>query len=338
MKKNVIIAVIGVFVLLGAVGAGLYLVKQNQEIRKKAAPSTSIILVPSATSVKINDTFTVDVNIDTGVNEVAGAELYVSYDASRIKATAMTAGTFLSEPNVLGPSIDNTQGSIFYSLNLAPGVLPKSGSGTLATITFQALQNGSSQIALTNETVVVAVGENGQNVLNNKIPTTITITSATNQLTSATASPTPTPTSNPGIGGLSATASPTPPTASGSASTFRVTNVKNGQELIDSTPTFIGKAPANSTISLTISPQALTGTVTATSTGVWSYTPSAPLPLGSYTLTAVSTNTLGATQTVTVGFSIVETASLPDTGIETPILIGGGLGIILLLIGGFILL
>jgi hypothetical protein len=198
--KNLIPIVILVLVLI-AVPLTLILTQSRQEIRQRASTTTSISLVPSVTTVSPNQTFTVNANINTGGEYVSGVTLTVKYDQTKVQVSNINkplANAFL--PNTDLVTIDNTNGTASITLlsqpNTSSGASPgtysggqKSGTGTLATITFIAKTATASPVPITLDaakTKAAALGANGNVIpVNGYINTQITIL----QLT-----PTPTPT------------------------------------------------------------------------------------------------------------------------------------------------
>jgi hypothetical protein len=85
----------------------------------------------------------------------------------------------------------------------------------------------------------------------------------------------------------------------------------SGTHTDDTTPALTGTASAGSTVDLyldgSVSPAA---TVYAAANGQWSWTPSTPLPEGTYSYTATQTNTAGAVSTTSSPFTVtVDTAA-----------------------------
>lgn len=223
MKNILLLGTIIFFV--AAIGVAIILVRQNQEYRKGAAPSTDLTLFPSVSSVALNDTFTVDVGVNSNGNQLAGAEMYVSYDTSKIEFVSGTPGTFFANPTTIGPTATN--GQIFYTIALPPDGEPIDGQGTVAKLTFKAIAAGSATFNFVRpDTIVVAIREGGQNVLQNATGTTITVTSATSATPTPTATATATGVSNPNVDLFpTATATATSTASSTAVATATATSV-----------------------------------------------------------------------------------------------------------------
>jgi hypothetical protein len=210
MNKKVVFAIISLLVIVIGAAAAVFLASQNQDIRKSAAPATSLALVPSTSSPKVNSQFNVSLNIDTSTNNVIAAELYINYDPTKLELLTVDRGAFFTGNQQIGPTIDNTLGKLSYTLLLSPGATPVQGRGTVALLTFRAKAQGAAIVSIATNTIIGALGENAQNVLLNPQPLTITIASA-----AAAANPTVTPTASPAAlgGGANTTPSPTPKTS-----------------------------------------------------------------------------------------------------------------------------
>jgi hypothetical protein len=109
-----------------------------------AVPAFS--LVPSATSVQQNQSFTVSV-MAGDVTDLFSYQFDVSFDASLYQVTSFSVGSFLSPDGSsfysLG-TIDNTTGTVSFIFETIVGAVPGvSGSGVLGTINLSALASAS---------------------------------------------------------------------------------------------------------------------------------------------------------------------------------------------------
>lgn len=242
--KKIALSLFVLLLLIAGIGAGVYLIRQNSNFREKAAPSSSLTLAPSKTDPAIDETFTVSANINTGTNQVYGAELHLSFDETKVEAVGSAISTFFTSPKSIGPSIDNNNGTMTYTVYLDPTSTPVQGQGTVAVFTFKAKSSGNTTISLTSESAVTASGETGVNVLTGSTPAVLTIQGGT------TSTPTPTVT-----GGPTSTVTPTTrptttgtvtPTVTGSV-TSTVTPTTGSGSTSTSTPTPTTIAAANPT-------------------------------------------------------------------------------------------
>jgi hypothetical protein len=227
--KKIAVTLLVIILLMAGIGIGVYLVRQNQNFREKAAPSSNLTLNASTASPQVGDTFTVSSNIESGTNQVIAVEMHLTFDEAIVEAQGASAGSFLPGAKFIGPSIDNNNGTLSYTVYLDPGSQPVQGQGTVAVFTFKTLAAGNTTIAFTSDTVVGAGNSSedlGQNVLTGTTPAIINVqgvqVTATPTGSQSTGTPTPTthgntatPTSAPGS---TATNTPTPTTTGNTSS------------------------------------------------------------------------------------------------------------------------
>lgn len=222
MSKKIIAGIVVLVLLITGLVGGVFLVRQRQELRKEAAPATSLSLTPAQTTAQIGETLSLSIAIDTAENKVTAADLRITYDSKKLTLTEFKPGTFL--PVTLNePKIDNNQGLATAVFGAQPANTPQ-GKGSLGTLVFQAKASGSVSVAFSAETEVSGMDEE-TNVLIARNPASITV-----QATGTVPPPgqqqvgvgsTPAPTASPKAGaqaaGTTQTASPTPsPKATGS--------------------------------------------------------------------------------------------------------------------------
>ena len=137
---------------LKRVSYGLLLVSSLAVAPVLAAPIVSI--QPSAKSVSVNDTFSVDVAI-ADVTDLYGFQFDLAFSPTVLAVIDITEGTFLSsggEATVfIQGFIDNNAGTITFTADTLVGAISGvTGSGILASVSFQALGEGSSVVELSN--------------------------------------------------------------------------------------------------------------------------------------------------------------------------------------------
>jgi hypothetical protein len=135
---------------------------------------TTLYLVANP-PVYLNDNFQIDLMIDTGKNEVVGTEVYITYDPNMIQALDIVPGSFFPGVVVTVKSIDSSTGKITSVLHIPPQDNPVQGVGTLATLSFKALKEGTTTIDITSESIVGAVNTGYQNALRTRRGVTIDI-------------------------------------------------------------------------------------------------------------------------------------------------------------------
>jgi LPXTG-motif cell wall-anchored protein len=85
---------------------------------------------------------------------------------------------------------------VFFTVTTAPGTAAKSGTGTVATLTFKAEAQGTSNLEITPDSLAVAIREGGNNVLQNRTGVAITVGTVGGQ-GDLDPTPSPTPTASP---------------------------------------------------------------------------------------------------------------------------------------------
>lgn len=194
-KKKVIGGILGILILTGAIGAGIYLVQQRQSTKTRAG-GVDLVLSSSNQNPKVGDTFTVAISMNTNGESVSAADLRVRYDTAILEATGIKAsGT--SFPTVLMPGIiDGTNTAsgrawiVVGCLIDSSGAFPKSGTGLLAAeITFKAKAAGTANLTFGSATAVAVVGQT-VSAVGTMNPLSITVQGATG-------SPSPAPSGSP---------------------------------------------------------------------------------------------------------------------------------------------
>ena len=96
----------------------------------------------TSASVDVGGTLSVGVIVDAGSDEISSTDIYVTYDASFVEAQSVDAGSFF-------PTVTNniSSGRIYIAGMVDDPASSKTGSGTVATITFKGLKNGSGAIS-----------------------------------------------------------------------------------------------------------------------------------------------------------------------------------------------
>ncbi len=114
-----------------------------------AAPVLSV--TPTLTSVFVGNSFTVDINIED-VSDLFAWQLDVSYGpAGLLGATTRTVGGFLGGGQTFGGgTADDSLATITAMFSAASGSTGFSGAGILASLSFQALFEGTASISLFN--------------------------------------------------------------------------------------------------------------------------------------------------------------------------------------------
>ena len=113
----------------------------------------TISVTPSPVEVSVGSSFNVNVAVDS-VADLFAFQFDVIFDPTLVQALDVTEGTFLGAGGVtlfIPGSIDNIGGSIsFVADSLIGPVSGVSGSGVLASLSFQALTQGTSPLVLSS--------------------------------------------------------------------------------------------------------------------------------------------------------------------------------------------
>ena len=168
-----------ILLLLGFVTSVLLFVvsvtQQQTETRSKAAPATALSLTVDKSLVAVGDEVVVSVNIDTGHNQVAGADITINFDSTVFSGTHFDSAEFL--PTVFTPGTI-TGGSARIVLASSP-TSPQRGTGTLARLYLRAIApSNQTNIAFAGSTAVAAIGEGGRNVISSLTNTSVTVVAA----------------------------------------------------------------------------------------------------------------------------------------------------------------
>lgn len=143
----------------------------------------------TSVNTTVNDTFEIQVIVDAGTDEINSIDAYINYDSNLLQAQSVAAGTFF-------PSIAQnlTTGKVYVAGYVDDPATSKSGTGTVATITFKALVDGSATLAYFCDT---AVNESSK-IVKNDIDATNVIVCGSNGTSTVT------------VGAGSTTSTPTP--------------------------------------------------------------------------------------------------------------------------------
>ena len=307
MKK--VIFIIVSLLLLITIPVVVYFVGQQQDIRSKAAPATSLQFNPQTMTEQIGDSFPVNIQINTGTNSIASIKIQLTFDSSILEAESITNGTLA--PNITASGIV-APGSASITVSAASTTSPITGSGTVAVVRFKAKTATTvpTSVKFDSTTYASAFNET-QNAIVSTVPASITILSAVTSINSAssaqtgTTSLTPTATPTTALTSTSATSSATTSALNVATSAITITLPQDGQmDVPTHVPTIGGTAPVGSTITIIIDPPHSVGTVVTDQTGNWLYV-SDLLATGKHSLTATAVATDGSTTVASIKFGVL---------------------------------
>lgn len=147
----------------------------------KATFAATLAVSPTSNSVTVGSTFTVNIILDTTGQAVFGADidsLHFNPTVLQVQDALSTTTGVQIAPGSLMPineynNVDNTNGVIQFSQTIATGGSNFTGSGILASITFQALATGTSALTFdftvgsTNQCVVAVLYSNALTAVTN---------------------------------------------------------------------------------------------------------------------------------------------------------------------------
>jgi hypothetical protein len=123
------------------------------------AEGATMQVAPPASTVVVGTTFTVNVTV-TNVTDLAVWEIQLYYLNTILNCTNVTEGPFLEKDghtqffaSLINNKYNATHGWILAGSTLMGNVTGVNGSGTLATITFQAIAAGDTPLHLTGTTL-----------------------------------------------------------------------------------------------------------------------------------------------------------------------------------------
>lgn len=127
---------------------------------------TKLFISPESIELTATESVKLNINIDTGQNQVTGVQLEIAYPQDQITAEAIMPGSFLNNSTVLYKNIDAIAGRITYALALPPSESPVNGNGNVAVLTIKKnpknLNNGeSAMIRILDKSLVTSLGIEG---------------------------------------------------------------------------------------------------------------------------------------------------------------------------------
>jgi len=96
---------------------------------------------PSSGNYEVGETFDIVVKIDTGDKESMAADALISFDESKLKVNKVVEGDFFSGFDY---NIENNNGKLTIYLFSEQALVTNSGQGDIATVTFEATDEGTA--------------------------------------------------------------------------------------------------------------------------------------------------------------------------------------------------
>lgn len=211
-KKLIVLGII--VVLLAAIPLVFWQVSQQQQTQSSAAPATILSFQPAVVTTTVGQKFDVDIYLDPGTNNVLSTNFTVTYDPTKL-ATTGAGFTPITHPDAATPGFPGTVEGPTYTAN---GIFINFSVGTnatkaiatktkIATVSFmaKAATSTSTPISFSEPyaSSIVGLDAGEDNVISSANPATVTINAA-----AIAATPTATPSAT-----LAPTATPGPTTA-----------------------------------------------------------------------------------------------------------------------------
>jgi hypothetical protein len=157
-----------------------------------ASPDAIVYVYPNIVGTTVNNSFYIEVRI-ADVIGLYGYEFKLYFNKTLLQATSLTKGSFFPDSNIMEfkKEINNTGGYVWYAISLLSPETPKSGSGSLAKVSFNAINEGNDTLTLQD----VLLGDI------NASPISFTTSNATVSVTKETTQP-PGPTPIPGVSSI----------------------------------------------------------------------------------------------------------------------------------------
>jgi hypothetical protein len=113
-----------------------------------ASAAASVYISPESTTVSAGDTFNVDVNVNSGLDELLGVHAQIDYEPSALEVVSIKDGDLFVSGALLEPmSGDSGDGTINYGLAIPDdNDNYASGSGTLISIVFKVKDSTADDI------------------------------------------------------------------------------------------------------------------------------------------------------------------------------------------------
>ena len=191
-----------ILILILAVVTGILLFlavsnqKQSAPLLSKPTPTKKVVTKTAKvffnpqtidlTSGTASPTSSVDIMIDTGSSEIAGAQIELKYDPKSLvslKLSPANETTSFFGPNaaILFNEVNQTTGRVSFAIAITPQAKTKKGVGKIATLTFSKAfsAQGATTISFLDKTIVTILGEN-DSVLKESTPLNVVLSTQSN--------------------------------------------------------------------------------------------------------------------------------------------------------------
>ncbi len=146
MKNGVVALVAFVFLSFAAVSS---------------ANAAFLLFDPATSTAAVDGTFTVKVNIDAGTEQIAGTDIRITFDSTLVSLQSVTGGDYF-------PMVSNipSTGALYIAAHIVNQGEYKTGTGTVATLVFKGLKEGTGDIKFTCDLTQTETSKINKNDLN----------------------------------------------------------------------------------------------------------------------------------------------------------------------------
>lgn len=167
-----------VLTLIG-IAAGVYLIQFTQVFKPKAATGARTVdlkLTPATATVIPNQEFTMNIDADPKGTPLAGVSVKLNFDSQALEVKSVVVSNYLTAA-LENPDF-STPGSLTFVQSYTPGQTAPTIPGTVATVTFKALQVATTPVNISFDlaaTEAVVLGNGDGNAINSLTNAAVTI-------------------------------------------------------------------------------------------------------------------------------------------------------------------
>lgn len=129
---------------------GIILSLLSVPVMSSAQTSTVVKIDPNSVVVDPGDSFSVDVMVEN-VQDLYAFDIIVQFDPEVIIVNQITLGSFLVEGIILIQEVNNLDGKVQFAMTQVRPEPAKTGTDTLFTIDFSALEVGASDLTISQK-------------------------------------------------------------------------------------------------------------------------------------------------------------------------------------------
>ena len=184
MNKKILTAVLGIFILVAGIVIGTTLIKEDQDIREKAAPATVAYISPTNQNSEVGSNFSYYIKMDSGGNQISGVDLRLKFDPNTIQIVSLEKGANATNfDTTVSSTYDNTAGTIKYIIYSLDRTKAINGTG-LDILKVNAKSKAGSTLGaytLSFDSLTAASGiTETQNIITTMTPGSVTLTAINN--------------------------------------------------------------------------------------------------------------------------------------------------------------